>query len=610
MPPRTHNSTGAGLPRASAAGSLLWAPLLASMVFAFVMVLPTLIKGNASGHDFEFHLASWMEVDRQWHEGVVYPRWAPGAHFGFGEPRFIFYPPISWILGAALGNILPWPAVPGAFAWLALTIAGLSAYRLVREWQPPGAALWAAGLYATNPYNLINIYARSAFAELLASALFPLVLLCALRLVPPAVNEWAETRAPQRSVVPLVLAVAAIWLTNAPVGVITCYALALLLAIGAIRRRSLEPVLRGGLAGAMGLALCGFYVIPAFFEQKWVHIAEAFSSGLRPQDNFPFTWWINEDHRRFNFLVSWVQMAELALAALVFTSAWRSSGRTTSEEEREIPGKAAPAAGPSLRDAWLPIFCLGIGASVLLLRPSLPLWQHLPFLKEVQFPWRLLFVLNATVAFVAATAERPGRLRHAWKILTLALWLVLNSYLLTPSIWEGTDVAEFAAAVQSSAGYESVDEYVPGGADRDQLAPGAPQIALADSACPPDRLQFKVEKWQAEEKDLSIEASQPARLQLRLLNYPAWQVEVNGGPGVKESHPDTGQLIVSVPAGHNRLRVRFARTSDRSAGGALSLAAVALTVALFLAGKRQNPMQIFYRTRDRESLAGRHGLEP
>ena len=148
-------------------------------------------------------------------------------------------------------------------------------------------------------------------------------------------------------------------------------------------------------------------------------------------------------------------------------------------------------------------------------------------------------------------------------------------------------MADFVASINSDAGYESVEEYVPIGADRDQLEPGAPQIALADPDSPPERLQIKVEKWQTEEKDFSLDTSEPVRLQLRLLSYPAWQVEVNGGPGGKESHPDTGQLIVSVPAGHNHVQVRFARTPDRLAGGALSLAAAALTIALFLAGKRQ-----------------------
>ena len=580
MPPLSKKSPDAASDLLGAEAPKLpgWGPLSACMAFALVVVLPTIIKGNASGHDFEFHLASWMETARQWQEGIVYPRWAPAAHYGFGEPRFIFYPPVSWVLGAALGIILPWKAVPGAFAWLALTLAGLTTYRLVREYQAPGVALWAAGLYVTNPYNLINLYLRSAFAELLASALFPLAMLFALRLAQPLERGRRE----KNSMVFLSVVVAAIWLTNAPAAVITCYSLGLLLAVAAFRRRSLRPLLRGALAGGLGLALGGFYIVPALYEQKWVQIGEAFVSGLRPEDNFPFTWWISDEHRAFNFLISWVEMAELALAALVFTAAWRRVGRGG----RERGGEAARAGGLRLRDAFLLILSLGIAAAVLLLRPALPLWQVLPFLKDVQFPWRWLFVMNLALVFAAATAGRPGRFRHVWTIATLVVWLALNSYLLTLPLWEGTDVSEFAAAIDTGAGYESIDEYLPSGADPDQLVRGAPQVALADPESPPDNFHFTVEKWRAEEKLLSVETPQALRLQLRLLNYPAWQVEVNGGPGVKESHPDTGQLIISVPAGRSRVRIFFTRTPDRAAGAAVSMAAAAALLSLVAMGRR------------------------
>jgi len=165
--------------------SLLRHPVSYWLIIAVVSslaILPFCWFGTPSGHDFEFHLNSWMDVLAQWKQGVIYPRWAALAYWGYGEPRFLFYPPFSWMLGATLGSILPWNMVPGACCWLALTLAGAGMYRLAREWLGPADALFAAAFYALNPYHLLVVYWRSAYAELLCAGLLPLLLLLVVRI--------------------------------------------------------------------------------------------------------------------------------------------------------------------------------------------------------------------------------------------------------------------------------------------------------------------------------------------------------------------------------------------------------------------------------------------
>ena len=73
--------------------------------------------------------------------------------------------------------------VPGAFIWLALVLSGVSMWRLARESLPGMQAVAAALIFIVSPYQLMVVYYRSDFAELLATALFPLLLLGILRVV-------------------------------------------------------------------------------------------------------------------------------------------------------------------------------------------------------------------------------------------------------------------------------------------------------------------------------------------------------------------------------------------------------------------------------------------
>ena len=100
---------------------------------AAVAIVPQFIRGNSCGHDFDVHLVSWLDCVNAWRHGIPYPHWAPSPNYGAGEPRFVFYPPLTWMLGAALGVIFPWNFAPIVLTFLTLAGTGLATRALALE---------------------------------------------------------------------------------------------------------------------------------------------------------------------------------------------------------------------------------------------------------------------------------------------------------------------------------------------------------------------------------------------------------------------------------------------------------------------------------------------
>ena len=557
-------------------------PISHFLLLAFASALaiaPFFRWGSPSGHDFEFHAYSWMEVLSQWKQGILYPRWAALAHWGYGEARFLFYPPGSWTLGAGLGAILPWKVVPGAYCWLVLTLAGAIMYALARRWLRPADALFAAVLYAVNPYHLLIVYWRSAYAELLAAVIVPLALLGLLRL---------REEGGARPVLWLGLTFAGAWIANTPSAVMIHYSAALLAMLIALREKSPREALRflckTGAAILLGAGLAAFYLVPAVYEQPWVNIAALLSPGVRPQDNFLFTNIADVDHNRFNLLVSLVALSEIAAFAF---AAWVSLRvlRRLLRSKHDRPGSDA---GAFDRNGWFLLAAWGAACALAMLPVSNLLWEHLPKFRFVQLPFRWLLCLNAPLALLLTAATmrlRSGLAVRSWiprvvsctLLLAMLLWA---GHRIQPPWWDqAADIQEMGDAIDDGTGYEGTDEYVPAGDDPYELNKDLPQISDAGGAA----IKVQMLAWTATEKHFTLQSSTARDLTMRLFNYPAWRVTVNGRSVMTQSSDVTGLMIVPVMAGASDVEIRFSRTPDRLAGDIVSLLSAAIFAFAFFA---------------------------
>ena len=554
----------------------VWGTVLTLPLLALAIVWPLLRHGPSCGHDFGFHVQSWMDAGAQMRHGKLLPRWAYSPAFNAGEPRFMFYPPLSWWIGSLLLLALP-PAVgPAVFSWLALTAAAAGMYALARQFAGVPAALLAAAVYVANPYVLFTAFERTAYAELLAAAWMPLLFRAALDTeVKPAAVAW-----------PLAL----LWLTNAPAAVMGTYALVLIVVLRLLfgRRQAwragrLVTATIGGLC--LGLGLAAFYLLPAAYERKYVQIAMAIIPNMRVEDNFLFGHTGYGPHDAVLHTASVVALVTMGLTLLFLGIAFAVRGRWG-------PGKAVDN---SMGPAILPL--LGVLSAViacLLWRETLPVWHALPELAFLQFPWRLLSVLGCILGLAAAFALRSLRLPVPWAIAIALGITIMAGKVGIGSFREACETGELPAArlarFQTNHGVGPTDEYTPLDADNDQLrwddppwwlastpnAPGPgtvpnPAATITDyDELPP--MEQTVAGFAPHH--LTLHLDHPQDLILNLRDYPAWQVTVNGDPQPKRLERDDGLLTLALPAGEDTVEVRWRKLPDVWAGEALSAVSV------------------------------------
>jgi hypothetical protein len=287
-------------------------------------------------------------------------------------------------------------------------------------------------------------------------------------------------------------------------------------------------------------------------------------------------------HNHVLAMVSWVGMALMAATAVAAMLAWRKrrSG------------------------LWWPLAAAGAAITVLQFRWSDVVWRTAPKLQYLQFPWRWLLVLGLVAAglvgIAAGRAEKPVKRR---RVRALVVALACGMAVLSAAVfWQPCDEddnVQAQVATFHGLGFAGTDEYTPRGAENDDIQPGLPEVRVlraADgeegplnpdedtwTATPAEEVPAKVrvEAWGGERRTALVSSSGAGYAVLRLMDYPAWRVTVNGAEvplAARGPRPD-GLLVIPVQAGATRIDVRWGTTGDAWAGRWLSLMALAVTLA-------------------------------
>jgi hypothetical protein len=537
-----------------------------------------LLTGNPG--DFLMGLHRIYELVDAWKNGVFYPRFGPNLNFGYGAPLFQYYPPLASYVGAIFvqfgAGII---ASAKLMASMLLLFSAWGTYTYTYSlWHNRIAAMIAASVYLLSPYLLFVIYERGALSEMFTWALLPWLLWVLHRYLISAQVGYGLAVSALIALTMLGHNATAIFI----VPIVTLYAI--VLNVNARNWRGLRWSV--GVFIPLGLGLSAFYWVPAILEMNLTKSADFLFSGRTS---------IEANVKTLNTLVQNSIAAVYSGPERFRFSAWQL-----------VAGMFAViglAYSRRLQSSVLS-FWAGILAFVMWIQLdySLFFWQYTPFVRYIQFPWRLygLAAFSISVLFgslFASTKLSTIRISHKSGFvvvgtLVLIAWLSLaNLRLELLPNWvslEEAGVNRIAMWERGLYGHPLFSDYTLRTLqiDNRKLAANRPEDdpARLPPIAAPEKLEVRAEN--PIRYVLDVGATQPWTLRLHRPYFPGWQVTMDGAPVNVEADGAGGLVSAELPAGEYRVVASFGDSDVRRIANTISIVALAIWLVWLLPWRR------------------------
>lgn len=585
---------------------------VAITLFALFAVQPLFVNQLTCSDDSAFHIGRAVNLEALMDSGHFFPRWSPYMVHGYGYPFFNYYAPLTSYMLVALHKLgLIYTAAFHVALFLCLWTAGLATYALAREWWGETGGLASAVVYLTAPYFAYDTLFRGNLAESFALALPPLILFMVHRALKTEIRDSTLRVEIGRFTWSLgaALSFAALMLTHNATALMVTPLVVAYIALLAYLQRSPRALIHGGSILAFGLALSAYFWLPAITETSLVqtdkllvppiftYYTNYITSGeLLAEPSVIDPLLINPSPAKAVGLVTVI----LAVAGLgVVLWKWRTA-RADLRGLRFATNASQDPAG--LSQLWFAFWLLlaTLFYAFLTLSASRFIWDSLPLINFIQFPWRMLAPATLCAALLAGAAVQwlPKR---AWLIgsaicLVAALGNLSWWYPRYCAPFKDSTVADTLQyeLATSTLGTTAKGEYLP------RTVKAVPEdLSVATAVIngqEPTYLtslaaNFSVTVTNADplNYEAQVTTAAPAMLTFNQFDFPGWVVKVDGQPTLISPAPDTGLITFEAPAGEHQVSIEFSNTPLRTAAIAISLLALVVTLGfgIWVVVKRQ-----------------------
>jgi uncharacterized membrane protein len=541
-------------------------------------VFPLFHSGFFSFHD-NTQVVRVFEMSKSLKDGMFPVRWVEDLGYGYGYPIFNFYGPLPYYVGGVLvlTGFSALVATKCMFV-IGILLSAVTMFFFSKRFFGSLGGVLSAVFYSYFPYHAVNIYVRGAVGEFYAYAFLPLVFLGLFRLL--EIKEGKNINLKNfYTVVTISLGIFLVAVShNLTLFMLLLLIVPLSILIIALSKQKKDIFILILISIVFGLLLSAFYILPAFLEMNYTNVSSQIGGGSDFHDHFVcFSQYLNSPWGfggstkgcidglsfklgKFNILLFAVSI--LLLVASLFKKRWRVQEK--------------------LFSLSIVFFVFSI---FLTLEMSKFIWESIPLMSYLQFPWRFINFISLfmafSVGFVIFYIEEQFGKKIGLGILIIVVGLIIlsSSKLFVPQSFNSFSNSFYTQKTYINYTVSKIsDEYLPKNFSKPSSVGSLPKNLVSISKGKGEI--FKVYK-STKKISFSFKNQTETYIHINIAFYPSWKGYVNGKE-VKVLKSSNG-MDVKLPKGSGSFALKFSQTPVEILGNTLStIAFLALILGIIL----------------------------
>lgn len=551
--------------------------LLLVFLLSFLSFKSLLLPGYFPMHD-DILVLRLQQMEECFLDKQIPCRWSPALGFGFGQPLFNYYSPLAFY-SAMIFRLVGFSiidSIKGVFI-LSLIVSVVFMFFLSKEFFGKWGAVVSSVLYTYAPYRAVNIYVRGALAESVVLSITPLIFLSIYKLIEKGEKIWFFAT---------VLSLTFFFLShNITVIILTPFVIAWAI-FWVIKLKKIKKISALIVSGIFAVCFSAFFLVPAILEKQFVSTDFLTASYNDFHNHFVYfgqlfflRYWdygpsLGKDSR-MSFQIGWphwwILIPTLFLSMIFFLR---------------------KKANSNIFSILFFVVVFGVSAFLAHWR-SVFVWENLPLLSFVQFPWRFLGLISLSTAFAGGgliylLGKISGRIKAEapCAVLLVFLAIALNYSFFRPSVTHSwmTDEYKLTGIRLESQMKSAMFDFLP------KTVKNPPQ-ELAGVVLKGDKeyetvANFinKSNSWQF---IANVSGQETTQVKAPVFYFPGWRVYVDGIE-TETIIDDKGVIGVEVPPGEHLVQGKFTNTPVRTVSNIISLVSLLILAPFCLL----NPLKL------------------